>query len=919
MIYTIFVLKIKRLYINIFIAFIAFFAFISIPIPNTKAAPLLETSYSQGQFGFFTPGNGLRDDCVPTDGSQAGTFLAPNAFGVSIDTVQTLFAGTATFGNYVCGYVSGTLGALYKTNQNQGALNYMAGFNNTLLEQRPLSTQDYLQDKVFALTGRVSAAEPAPYFPGTGSDLLQPIQTFWGWSVNIVYGFLILIIIGIAFSIVFQQKIGGKETVQIQNAIPSIAMAMILVPLSYAISGVFIDAIAVGTNVVHSFFFAPGAPARELYNLRANNPGCADPATQSTGTTDDPCDRGLYVDDERINVWNFRDIVDVSDQVQGVANSNVTGTGTAIDGNGINSFIVMDIIRRVLDFLAGPSISGQPRTAAYWFGEIINAIVSLMMVWIGIKIAWRLLKKYITLILAPVAAPFIFASVAVPGNSTKAVMNYIKLMGSASAMYIVTYLMFIVTYVFTSGVLNEQLPNFQRGIFIPPLLGLKSIFESIPTSSSQSFTDILFGIVGLGVYFSIPKTLDDIDKALGGNIGIPAFITTPIDALKDSAKVTFRSAPALGARGAIAGGRLARNGVFAVGRGAAAIEDTMDRARGITPGVDSNSAKSRRRQRLLADKQKWEDIFARAKQSGNTAGMAYAQARLSAVDTFGEFGGSGVGFPGEADKAPTLEVTGNELIIPVSRIRAILAGGGALIAGNTVTRPAVSTEYNLGTVKLVIQAKGEAKLFPPMSIFIGTTTEQRGVHTYAANFLAGGAELITEVNSQWSAYASPVNRLANSPTLFPRTVLPLPTSAIGAFSATSGYMESTDGAAQTVPSNNIQLRIGAGRTITRDVFNNRYELNVSVIALNAYDLFSTPLPSAAARAAALAAVGGVAAAPVGVAPASFELSENGTPNVGDDGELALDRALQTDRRSFRVGNATNGLTTPGFRIIVKLV
>src|SRR5690606_18904813 len=163
--------------------------------------------------------------------------------------------------------------------------------------------------KVYALTnpGRVYAEDlgvaPAPYFPsGTGFQLLQPIQAFWGWSVNIVYGILILIIIGIAFAIIFRNNLGGSQVVTIQSAIPSIALAMILVPLSYAISGLFIDAITIGTNAVHAFLLGPGAPGNAVYESR----NVLLKGKCENQTSDDAsCDRGLYADDDRVNWFNI--------------------------------------------------------------------------------------------------------------------------------------------------------------------------------------------------------------------------------------------------------------------------------------------------------------------------------------------------------------------------------------------------------------------------------------------------------------------------------------------------------------------------------------------------------------------------------------------------------------------------------------
>lgn len=562
------------------------FSFIS----NKVDAYVLETPSSSGFFDFV-------------DSDQTKVLCEVAGYECEQENGTVGVYGKGALDNVFSGISMGTTGKKFSEftidknlagDQDSGIVNMLNNLNTALLDQRPLSTQDFIQDKVYALTGAVQAQDaPAQYFPGTGYQLLEPIQAFWGWSVNVVFAFLILIIIGIALAIVFRQNIGGAQMVTIQNAIPSIAMALILVPLSYSISGVFIDAITVGTNAVHQFFFGVGAPARSVYEgvVKEGNDGRTDGCTE---TTDNPCNRGLYADDYRLDWWNFRNLVDVSDEVEGVAN-------TSVAGQGINSLVLMDIIKRVLDLLAGNS-----KPAAYWFGEIVNAIFGILMIWIGIKIAIKLLSKYLILVLTPIISPFIFASVAVPGNSTKAIVNYLKMMGAASLFYIVTYLMFVLTFVFTSSVFNDQLPNFSRGLYIPPLLGLRELFDSLPSGSSRSLINLLFSFVGLGIYFSIPKVLESIDTSLDQKFVIPTFLKTPFESLQESFKVT-RGAGARALQLTARGGRTTASGLRNLGYNATkAYEQTI---KGIKADVtDPNSVAFRRKQENLRRRQ---EILAR--------------------------------------------------------------------------------------------------------------------------------------------------------------------------------------------------------------------------------------------------------------------------------------------------------------------
>lgn len=506
--------------------------------------------------------------------ASLGTGIIPDLTGVGSNILAGVHFQTAA----CLEQTAGTTAAYQYTQQNQtGIINTVGNVQAAILEQRPLSTSYYIDQKIYALNnnGIVYAQDrgvaPAPYFPaGTGFQLLSPIQAFWGWSVNIVYGLLILIIIGIAFAIVFRNNLGGAQVVTIQSAIPSIALAMILVPLSYAISGIFIDGITIGTNVVHSFLLGPGAPGSKVYENR--NQGRAESDNCVNETSDDSCDRGLYADDSRVNWFNVQKMVDVSDEVTEAAQATPDPLSQS-GGSLINNWFVFKIAQGLLNIL-----SGQAESPAYWFGEIINVFIGLTMIYIGIKILWKLFQKYLMLILMPIVSPFIFATTAVPGNGTKSIVEYVKLMASGTLSYVVVYAMFLLTIIFTSSAFQSQVPEISSGAFVPPLLGLSDIFTQ--GVGSVPLTHFIFTLVGLGIYFSIPNTLEQIDAALGVKSAIPAFIMTPIDSFRESTNVTFRAAQFGGRRLANAE-QLRRT---AVPQGYKSFRNRLDTLRGLNPG-----------------------------------------------------------------------------------------------------------------------------------------------------------------------------------------------------------------------------------------------------------------------------------------------------------------------------------------------
>ncbi len=555
-------------------------------------------------------------------------------------------------------------------------VNAISSINVALLNERPVSAVDYVQDKVYALThfnvinAQVAddsiTSREAYYSPGgTGFTLLKPIQNFWSWAVRVVYGFLLIIIVIIAFAIMFRQKLSGNVEVTVQNAIPAIAMAMILVPLSYAISGLFIDFITVGTNAVHAFLIGtPGAPGYSVYQ------GSSDPTNLSNPL--DPAnpyvDRGYYPDDVRVDWLRARDKINVATAFGDIAQD--VGQVSGLNGN-----VIFLAVGSIVNALTGKGSSADPADFT-WVGDIVQFFISIVTLWIGVQVFVHLFKKYITIILYPIMSPFIFATVAIPGNGTKSIMQYAKVMMAAALAFIVTYAMFILSIVFTSKEFLADVPTFASGSFNPPLLGLKSI-----GIGSNELTQLLLTLIGLGIYFSIPSTLKSIDTALGANNPLPKFITTPIDSFKESQKVMFKTAPALAARGATIAGTGLKNTVYAPSRANTVVRDALDRARGINPETNYNSYRNKTRRGLASKLDDYKADLEDAKRETNPAlravKMASAQAKIASVGLAGDRKGTGVGLQGEmASSAPKFIIENTEVIIPRTEIPSLISASG---------------------------------------------------------------------------------------------------------------------------------------------------------------------------------------------------------------------------------------------------
>ncbi len=408
--------------------------------------------------------------------------------------------------------------------------------NNTtafIMDQRPASGVDFLQQQVYALQnfGRTFAqennsnpsniSEPNFYYPGRGEDLLRPIQAFWGWAVNFVFSFLIVLIIFISLSILLGDRIPGATKVTISNSIPSIAIALILVPLSYAISGLFIDFITLGTNAAHSLIIGRGSPGESIFKKSIENQDST--CGNFLSTLSSECqNRGLYADDPRVNVFNIRDRIDVRESSSKFAESAASTLKSGSTGGAI-AVGIFDTIGAILKLLPGDE---SVYSEYAWFGNVINIFIGLATFWTAIKILWKLLMKYVVLTFLPVFSPFIFATVALPNTKFSLVEKFIRQMLSASLFYVVTYSLFLVTMLLTDSTFQSKFPSASVSTYVPPLTGLDLLLSDVASKSgSIGINGLIFTLMGLIIYFNIPKILENVDSRLNtAPIGIPAIV-----------------------------------------------------------------------------------------------------------------------------------------------------------------------------------------------------------------------------------------------------------------------------------------------------------------------------------------------------------------------------------------------------------
>lgn len=361
---------------------------------------------------------------------------------------------------------------LCEDNSGTGALSAIGSLTDTLYTSPPNSSivwaydqYNRLQNKELITVYAQDPGESALYFPGLGYNLLQPMLELWQWSRNLVYIFYVVIIIVIAFLILFRQSLGGQTTVSIANAVPSLILSLVLVTLSYPIAGFFVDLIYIGSNVVQSIMItSDSAPGSEFVS------------SEFLDITDRPAGASdinfLQPDDQAVSIW----------AIWGSSSSDILQCQPSPDdpdkqecfNNLIPQFVPEN--NSLLTFIGGivPRVESaiESGLGTSTGSGLLNLVMGLAAFMAAFRLFMALLKNYVTLILAPIYLPWLFLSAAIPSRTKTSIVNALKPLLAASLSFIGVYALFL--FIIIIG----QSPEFSNGFqnagefaFTPPLLG----------------------------------------------------------------------------------------------------------------------------------------------------------------------------------------------------------------------------------------------------------------------------------------------------------------------------------------------------------------------------------------------------------------------------------------------------------------
>ncbi|MBN1169047.1 hypothetical protein JXA63_04115 [Candidatus Woesebacteria bacterium] len=250
----------------------------------------------------------------------------------------------------------------------------------------PISSIAYFKD----LKTRLKIV-PEAKAQGFGFTAANPVMELWRMVRDITYFLLVIIVIAMAFMIMFRMKISPQTVISVQSALPKVVFALILITFSYAIAGFMIDLmyVVVGllAGIIYNASFTSGENWGEIFS-------------QLTGN------------------WGVLDLMRIYIQ-----------------------FFFPAFMSALFRGGLGLGIVGLTLIVPL----ILTVIVGIMLIWMTIRILWILIKAYVNILIQIIMGPIQILLGTLTGGGFG---NWLKTLLAELAVYPITGFLFFVSFIF---------------------------------------------------------------------------------------------------------------------------------------------------------------------------------------------------------------------------------------------------------------------------------------------------------------------------------------------------------------------------------------------------------------------------------------------------------------------------------------
>lgn len=422
--------------------------------------------------------------------AQTNSYLTPNVEsgvpknlhtytqGVFIDVLSTslcYLAGVDPVSpNHKClGWDSKTHKIGYVEAGN-GAIGAMTGLISYMYTP-PTSSSQYIGylSRNFGITDKAYAADsvdcrdPKVAKQGYGFCVLEPLTQTWIAMRDIVYLLLVVIFIVIGVAIMLRVHIDPRTVMTIENQIPKIIIAIVLVTFSLAIAGFLIDVMYISIfligNIINSI------PAFQNITLPTSSP--------YAGQT-----------------VNFASVVTASNPFDAINKINPIGGFGDIATN--MTYGVLNVIGITADVHSGllPLLTGDP--IGFLVGIVVIIVLFLGLLFALIRVWMSLVVAYVSILLDVIFSPFWFLAGLVPG-ATIGTSGWFKDILANLAVFPTVIAMFSLGVIFAH--LTQVGSDLQ--FFNPPMV-------------SPMGNNYLGGIIEFGFIYMTPHALTIVKNAI---------------------------------------------------------------------------------------------------------------------------------------------------------------------------------------------------------------------------------------------------------------------------------------------------------------------------------------------------------------------------------------------------------------------